>query len=298
MREYGQIQCSFWTDPDIQSVSDQAKALACYLLTGPHSNGLGCYRLPDGYIQADFGWSAQTVSKAFGELFQIDFCERCESTYFVLIPKYLKWNPISNGNVASAREKEFRSVPSKASIYQRLAVNILEYGKHLQEGFKNRLETLSEGYGKQDPTRPDPTQKETRPDNPPVKFARREPDHGGEKPTWTSMAREVFIYWQAVMGHPRAKFNPDDARIKAVIKQLKAGYSVDELKRAVDGCSMTPHNMGENDRGQRYDGLNVVCKNGDNVDRFIRTAETPDRTAMGSAARKTATAAERWLKNG
>lgn len=152
MREYGQIQCSFWTDPDMQGLSDAAARLACYLLTGPHSNGLGCYRLPDGYIQADFGWTSQTVSKAFQELFETGFCKRCQSTQFVLIPKFLRWNPIANANVAKAREKEFEAVPRKASIYGRLAASMLDYAGHLSEPFRNRLETLS----KQDPTRPDP----------------------------------------------------------------------------------------------------------------------------------------------
>ena len=156
MREYGQIQCSFWTDPEIQALSDASARLATYLLTGPHSNGLGCYRLPDGYIQADFGWTPQMVSKAFQELFQMGFCQRCETTQFVLMPKFLRWNPIANANVAKAREKEFDTIPKKASIRGALVESMIEFADHLSEAFRNRLETLS----KQNPTRsypePDP----------------------------------------------------------------------------------------------------------------------------------------------
>lgn len=128
----------------------------------------------------------------------------------------------------------------------------------------------------------------------------KEPDAGHErqKPPLTKMAEEVFNHWREVMGHPQAKFSAGDDRSKKVIQQLKAGYSVDDLKLAVDGCAKTPHNMGDNDRGQRYDGLNVICKNGDNVDRFIRTARNPDLTRMSSAARKTLSAAQRWIENG
>jgi hypothetical protein len=158
MREYGQIQCSFWTDPDVQTLSDSAARLAAYLLTGPHSNGLGCYRLPDGYIMADFGWDQETVSKGFAELFRIGFCKRCERTGFVLIPNFLRWNPIANANVASAREKEFDAVHKKTAVYQELCRALLTHGKHLSDGFRNRLETLSKGYGKQDPTQPYPEQ--------------------------------------------------------------------------------------------------------------------------------------------
>ena len=68
MREYGQIQSLFWTDIDIQAMSDQAKLLATYLLTGPHATALGCFRLADGYVTDDLGWSSETLSKRFAEL--------------------------------------------------------------------------------------------------------------------------------------------------------------------------------------------------------------------------------------
>lgn len=154
MREYGQIQTSFWTSPDVQSLSDQARLLAAYLLTGPHSNGLGCYRLPDGYVMEDFGWGKETVSIGFEELFQKGFSSRCDTTNFVLIHKFLKWNPIANGNVAKAREKEFATIPEISSIHKELCKAILKYGDHLPNSF----ETLLKGYTKQDPTQPNPTQ--------------------------------------------------------------------------------------------------------------------------------------------
>ena len=49
MRDFGRLQCEFWVHAAIQPLSDQAKLLAAYLITGPHSNALGCYRLPTGY---------------------------------------------------------------------------------------------------------------------------------------------------------------------------------------------------------------------------------------------------------
>lgn len=150
MREYGQIQCAFWIDPELQSLSDEAVLLAVYLMTGPHSNGLGCYRLPDGYIQADRGWTPGTIKKAFGELSEKGFAYRCESTGFVIIPNFLKWNPITNANVATAREREFYLVPKTFEHYSLLIQSLIEHGKHWSKGFLNHLETLCEGFGKQE----------------------------------------------------------------------------------------------------------------------------------------------------
>lgn len=159
MREYGQVQCSFWSDPEIQALSDDAKLLGCYLLTGPHSNGIGCYRLPDGYVDADLGWRSERVAKGFRELFSIGFAERCTSTFYVLIPKFLHFNPITNGNVAKARIREFEAVSKKCSIYSRLCASLLEFGNHWPKGFETLLQTSS----KQEPD-PDPTQTLPEPD--------------------------------------------------------------------------------------------------------------------------------------
>lgn len=150
MREYGQIQCAFWIDPELQSLSDEAVLLAVYLMTGPHSNGLGCYRLPDGYIQADRGWTPETIKKAFGELSDKGFAYRCERTGFVIIPNFLRWNPITNANVATAREREFYLVPKTFEHYSLLVQSLIEHGKHWSKGFLNHLETLCEGFGKQE----------------------------------------------------------------------------------------------------------------------------------------------------
>lgn len=48
MREYGSVQTQFWPDLALQNLSTHAKLLAVYLLTGPHTNMLGCFRLPTG----------------------------------------------------------------------------------------------------------------------------------------------------------------------------------------------------------------------------------------------------------
>lgn len=164
MREYGQIQCSFWTDPEILSLGNDAKLLAAYLMTGPHSNGIGCYRLPFGYVEADFGWSSETVSKAFAELSEIGFAMYCERSQFVFMPRFLKFNPISNANVATNREREFRVVPKNSSFYAALAQSLLTFGKHFANPFETLLQTiaegLDEGFTKQDPTRTEPNREE------------------------------------------------------------------------------------------------------------------------------------------
>ncbi len=157
MREYGQIQCSFWEQASEDGWSSDAMLLAAYLLTGPKSNGIGCYRLTDGTVTDDLNWERERVTETLSELFRKGFANRYGTVVF--IPKFLRWNPISNGNVAKAREQEFEAIPSdeaKAAA----ALALLRFGKHWSKGFTDRLETLSKGfakgYGKQNPTQPNP----------------------------------------------------------------------------------------------------------------------------------------------
>jgi hypothetical protein len=90
------------------------------------------------------------------------------------------------------------------------------------------------------------------------------------EPPKASPVAEVFEHWKRVMNHPKAEL--DDDRRRRITNALKR-YSLDDCKRAIDGCKATPHNMGENDRRTVYDAISVIFKNSDNVDRFIATAQ-------------------------
>lgn len=82
----------------------------------------------------------------------------------------------------------------------------------------------------------------------------------------------VFEHWRKVMRKgPRTAF--DARRRRAVEARLADGYDIDDLRRAIEGCSMTPHNMGQNDRAERYDDLELICRDAAHVERFKTRAE-------------------------
>ena len=146
MREYGQVQLAFWTHREIQGLSDQAKILAMYLLTGPHSNSLGCFRCPNGYIAEDLRWDYEIISKSFAELNKIGFVKRDEDSGWTLLPNYLKWNPIQNDNVGKKIAKLFEAVPSDVTVYKDLLEALKRYGSRLPEDAINHIETISKQF--------------------------------------------------------------------------------------------------------------------------------------------------------
>lgn len=89
------------------------------------------------------------------------------------------------------------------------------------------------------------------------------------KPDCTS---DVFEFWRLTLNHPKAAL---DSKRKALIRKHLKNYDADDLKKAIRGCSLTPFNMGDNDRGQVYDSLSVILKDGDQIDRFMKNADNP-----------------------
>lgn len=97
-----------------------------------------------------------------------------------------------------------------------------------------------------------------------------EDDTENQKVSLVEQARQVFRFWQEHLNHHKAKL--DEKREKAIKARLKNGYSVDDLMAAVRGCKQTPFNMGKNDRGEVYDDIELICRDAEHVDRFMRNA--------------------------
>jgi 5-methylcytosine-specific restriction endonuclease McrA len=93
---------------------------------------------------------------------------------------------------------------------------------------------------------------------------------------------QIFGYWQKTMDSPTSKL--DDKRRKAIKAALAMNYAPRDLCRAIRGCSLTPHNMGQNDRGQKYNGIALIFRSADQIDRFIANELSPPRQAPPQTA--------------
>jgi len=147
MRDYGKVFSSFWQSDDTHGLSDDGKLLAIYLLTSPHTNMLGCFRIPDGYVSEDLGWEIERVSKGFTELFHNGFATRDPESKWVVIHKFLKWNEIENPNQAKAAEKIYDLITADNQVKRILSIALSEYAPRFNpeklEPFRNPSETLS-----------------------------------------------------------------------------------------------------------------------------------------------------------
>lgn len=79
--------------------------------------------------------------------------------------------------------------------------------------------------------------------------------------------RRVFDHWKEVMERPRAR--PTDEKRAKVYDRLSEGYTEQDILDAIDGCSYSDFHMGENDQGKRYNCITLICRNGENLERFL-----------------------------
>ena len=106
---------------------------------------------------------------------------------------------------------------------------------------------------------------------------------------------KIFSHWQRTLEHPQARL--DNSREKWIRGALRMGYSVEECCQAITGCSLTQHNIGKNDRGERYDGFHIIFKSADQIDRFMQNALSPPQP-LGKADQRllnNTQAAQIWL---
>lgn len=240
MRQYGSIQTKFWSSTDIYHVSDQAKLLALYLLCSPHSNMLGCFRLPIAYVAEDLNWDCETATRAINELANLNFLTYETSCSWVQITNFLKYHPIENPNQGKSIAKLYNEVPKNLSFVPQLINNLLEQRQYLSEKFIQILETVMKPFPNQEQDQEQDQKQEQelsmsgKPDV--VSFdeylinkdeiASTQINNNDLK----SQALEVLLFLNEKTGKA---YRPVDSNLKLIIARLKTGATVLDCRQVI-----------------------------------------------------------------
>ncbi len=105
----------------------------------------------------------------------------------------------------------------------------------------------------------------------------------------------VFAHYRTY--HPRAAPKPSTTskEWRLIRQRLGEGFGVDDLQAAIDGCHVTPHNLGANERDTKYLGLTLILKDASQITRFIENAAEPP-TPRNERERRTLDAAREYLE--
>ena len=103
------------------------------------------------------------------------------------------------------------------------------------------------------------------------------------KKSWSSESLEIFEHWKKILNHPDAKF--DKAR-KIKIEQALAGhgYTVEELKKAIEGNKKSAWHQGVNPGGVLYHSISLIFRNPEKIETFLELFDT-----QGAVKNKNAT---------
>lgn len=224
----------------------------------------------------------------------IDACYDRER--FPTMEDALEWTWASSSAEIEAVEfvlKKFFTLKDGVYVQSRIEEDLADYHKKAETNQRIAIERESKRKGNST-NRAQPVD-ESPPNHKPLTTNHKPPSK--VKPTVPACAEtaEVFEYWKQVMNHPAAQL--DAKRSKNIAARLKDGYTVSQLCRAVDGCKYDPFSQGANDRQTVYDDIELICRDGPKVDKFMAIADRgPQQTGRTVNQQKTLTNLERYLQ--
>jgi hypothetical protein len=279
MREYGKVYTAFWTSEDVSVMTEDERTLALYLLTCPHGNMLGCYRLPSAYVSDDLKWTPERVSKGFGGLASKGYIYRCDRAIWVVILRYMKWNQFENPNVGKAAGKLFNSLLAPHEAKSLLVKALREYSPTFPASILDKFEAEPKPFGNPLVLSPETGAVAVAVTGAPAVAATEAGTNPVVEQKQLDPVQGIFAYWQKVMKSPGSAL---DSKRRAVIVKALAKYSPADVCKAIRGCSRTPHNMGQNDRKTKYNSIGLILRDADHIDRFILNDAGNAKVAPGS----------------
>lgn len=258
---YKIIKEQFWTDPKIKSLSIKERYLLLYFITNPHSHFCGLYFISEATIAEETGFSAPDLKRAMEEL--------TRQQIFQFDPTFsIAW-------VVNMLRHQILGWPSVSPKILKAISNHL-YRLHGCPIIGDFIEYYYEIHIPYEPPRGVPTSLPP----PPNKEEDDEADEAPATPSIKEQAREIFEYWKKVMNHPGADYS--QTRQKKIEARLKK-YSVEQITEAIDNCSKSPFHMGENDRNEVFDDIELICRNSEKLERFLNMTKPEAKVAPGEA---------------
>lgn len=274
---YRSIDVRIWGDEKFRALSPlqpSAQGLFLYLLTNPNTTSIpGLFRAGPAAMAEELGWPIEGFKGAFDELIQQGLAKADLVSRVIYIPNAIKYNKPQSPNVVKGWASHWDEIPEcglKTLACQQLKAFVQGMGDAFTQAF---VESFGESFDKAT-------------DKPLLKaMPNQEQEQDQEQNNCTSkkvtqpespQICEVFTHWQSVMKHPHAKL--DAKRRKKIEVAFSLGYTIPQLKHAINGCANTPFNMGKNETGQRYDGIDLIFRDAEHIERFIENASANSET--------------------
>jgi len=249
---YAKVARKIHGDRKYRALTRDTRHAWLVLLTSEHQNGLpGFWRATEAMILdelVDYSpaeWQQARAELEAAGMLRVDDAERL---VWLVNAVRAEYNSPDNTNIARSWARkltQFDASPTLVEYLKALLSASEHWARETRAAFCSTLEEF--GIDTADP--------ETRR---PVLIP---PEAPAPKPV-----REVFEHWVQVMKHQGAFL---DKKRERVIRAALKERSVEDCKRAIDGCRASTFHMGENDRGKVYDALGLIFRDAEHTERFL-----------------------------
>lgn len=266
MRDYSKISPQFWigkTGKALRKHGLEAQMVGLYLLTSPHANMLGLYYVPQTFIAHETGMGMEGAMKGLQGCIDAGFCRYDEETEMVWVIEMARFQIADQLKDKDLRIKgvqsEYDSLPDNPYLAAFFAMYATAFCMTSKRGEESPLQA---------PSKPLPSQEQEQEQEQEQKQEQTHVERRDAAPDRDVVA-EVFAYWQKVMQSPTSRL--DDKRRKAIKAALKL-YEPRQVCEAILGCSRSAWHMGENDRRAKFNGLDLILRDAEHIDKFIELA--------------------------
>lgn len=102
---------------------------------------------------------------------------------------------------------------------------------------------------------------------------------------------EIFEYWKLKLNHKKAKYSHDKKRV--ILARLREGFTIEECKKAIDGCASSPFHTGHNNDKRKYDSIGLIFRNASKLEWFMDLESKP-KNHIKSIKQQAEELAKRW----
>lgn len=99
MARYKKIDTRIWNDKKFNSLSDDARLVFMILLTHQHLTPIGAMRATLVGLADELHWEIKRFTSAFDEIIMQEMAKFDESSSFLWLPNFLKYNRPESPNV-------------------------------------------------------------------------------------------------------------------------------------------------------------------------------------------------------
>jgi hypothetical protein len=146
MRAFGIIDNGFWKNESLQRLPVPTRYVAIYLASGPHTNAVGCFRLPLSYISEDLNIQSRFVMKAIKELEAISFLKFDTSSKYFAIMNFFTTRvkkSLANSNFRIAATRELEEIPDSVPFKKEIQLQLIEIIGEDLDGDSNAVGSAS-----------------------------------------------------------------------------------------------------------------------------------------------------------